>query len=119
MLWLVYKIVINYTHNYKVAMLSYFLAYFFVGISPWYIVTYSDAVGILFPVGIIRLYQIQKNDLSNLKRIIIQMLIGFVSILGYHIKPQIFILFIEFLIFSKIKKFTKTSLDGFKKIFYI
>ena len=99
-LWLVYKIVINYTHNYKVAMLSYFLAYFFVGISPWYIVTYSDAVGILFPVGIIRLYQIQKNDLSNLKRIIIQMLIGFVSILGYHIKPQIFILFIAIVLFE-------------------
>ena len=93
-IWLVYKVTFEFSKSQKVSFLSYLLAYLFVGISPWFIVAYSDATGFMFPVLIIRLYQLAKGTDSKLKEVVWWNLLGLTSVVGFLVKPQTFIAFI-------------------------
>ena len=74
-----------------------------IGLSPWFIVTYSDQAGIIFPVLILRLSQriSQSRDRGRLAGS--NLLWGAVSLVagtGYFIKPQIVIAYIAVLLFN-------------------
>lgn len=56
-----------------------------VGMSPWVIVPYSDATGLIFPVGQVYLFlRIRQGE----KKSLCSFLLAFLCYLGYHIKPQ-------------------------------
>lgn len=58
------------------------------GLSPWVVVPYSDATGILFPVLLFYLYT---RLCHGKQQGFMIFLIAFFSYIGYHIKPQIVI----------------------------
>lgn len=100
-IWLVYRVTIDLTKSQRVAFLTYTMAILLVGISPWFIVAYSDATGILFPVLIIRLYQLSLKSEKIVAKILWSIILGFVSLTGFFIKPHILIAFIA-VIFAEI-----------------
>ncbi len=68
-----------------------------VGMSPWLIITYSDQVGLIFPVLILNIavrmrYRLPEekgqDEKDHLKKIGAWGLIGVLSAIGYSIKPQ-------------------------------
>ena len=93
-IWLVYRVTIELTKNQRVAFLTYAVAFLFVGVSPWFIVAYSDATGIALPILIIRLYQLSMDSEKRVAKTLWSIALGFVSVAGYFIKPQILIAFI-------------------------
>lgn len=71
----------------KSCYVAFLFSFFFIGLSPWFFVPYSDSYGILCPTLVLLLYTIIKKPLLKWP------LLFFFSILGYHIKPTaIFIL---------------------------
>lgn len=90
-IWLVWLITYDTSRSYRITWLAYGTAYLFVGISPWFIVAYSDATGIVFPVLILRLYQIASRQKNRIVGVLDWGLIGVTAIIGYCIKPQIII----------------------------
>ena len=93
-MWLVYAITFDMAHNYRLAWMTYLTAYFFVGLSPWYIVAYSDATSMIIPLLIIRVYQLIRKRKRIILRILLWILLGFIAMSGYYIKPQTVIAFI-------------------------
>ena len=62
-----------------------------VGTSGWILIPYSDSWGLIFPMAILYLYvELQNGKHTKMK----WGLLGVLSCFGYHIKPQIFIVFI-------------------------
>lgn len=73
--------------GFTVGYLTFALSFFFVGLSPWIMVPYSDAYGVLCPSIVLFIYCCLGS--SNVK----WALIAFFSIIGYSIKPTaIFVL---------------------------
>ncbi len=93
-IWLVYKVAFDFAGSQRLAFLVYFTAYLFVGLSPWFIVPYSDAAGLLFPILTIRLFQLYNRPGRPVTTVLWCVLTGFVSIAGFFIKPQVFIAFL-------------------------
>ncbi len=115
-MWLVYRVTIDLTNNQRTAFLTYSTAVLLVGISPWFIVAYSDATGILFPVLIIRLYQLSLKSEKNAAKALWSIILGFVSLAGFFIKPQILIAFIAVIlaeVFCLFGKGHRRRLSGF------
>lgn len=77
--YLTYRIAFDLFHSYRAAWLTYAVAYLFVGLSPWFIIVYSDATGIVLPVFLIRLYQKGLHQTSNGKSMTISALICFLQ----------------------------------------
>lgn len=93
-IWLVYRVSYDLTKSRKLSFFIYFTAYLCVGISPWFIVAYSDATGFLIPILIIRLHQlIHRSDTKKITYVWCGLL-GIVALAGYYLKPQVFISFI-------------------------
>ncbi len=68
-------------------------------LSPWCIITYSDEVGILIPLLILRLYQRMIRGEGGLKKtLFLSITISALAAAGYMIKPQIILSFIAVLI---------------------
>ena len=104
--YLVYKTAALYIEK-KYALFSYFVAVFSLGISPWTIIFYSDAVGLFIPILTFYLYNkpiAQKN-----KRIAVRISSFCLGTVGYFIKPQCVIVLIAILIIEALKLF-----NGFK-----
>lgn len=95
--WLIYDIAYKISDSCTCAWATYFMYVLFVGISPWFIVPYSDSTGILFPVMIVWLYTRIKRD-SKRQNMIVAIAIGVVSNFGMHIKPQAIIVLIAIVI---------------------
>ena len=93
-IWLVYRVSYDLTKSHRISFLIYFTAYLSVGISPWFIVAYSDATGFLLPMLIIRLHQLIHRAGTKKSAYVWSGLLGLVSIAGYYLKPQLFICFI-------------------------
>ena len=90
-IWLVYVVTFDFTRNTKVAFIAFLSAALFIGLSPWFIVAYSDATGFLFPVLIIRIYQLENNSNHQRNKTVWGIILGIVSCMAYYIKPQILI----------------------------
>ncbi len=97
-LLLVFLITRDMTGSIKPAWFAYSLSYLFVGLSPWFMIAYSDATGIVFPLLIIRLYQISKRCQRPLVVLLLRFLIGLLSMASFYIKPQLLIAFIAVII---------------------
>ncbi|MDO4983381.1 MAG: hypothetical protein Q4E35_07500, partial [Eubacteriales bacterium] len=69
----------------RTSLLAYFLSVITIGISPWVSVFYSDTLCLFVPILVIYLYIKPKN--SKLSSAVHCLLIAFVSIIGYYLKP--------------------------------
>lgn len=67
----------------KIAILFYLVL---VGFSPWLIVPYSDSTALIFPIAILRIFQLLSNKKHSLIKV---MAIAFLTFWGYKIKPQV------------------------------
>ena len=97
-LLLIFLISRDITGSIKMAWFAYTVAYLFVGLSPWFMIAYSDATGIVFPLLIIRLYQISMKSQKPYIVLLLRVLLGIVSMASFYIKPQLFISFIAVII---------------------
>ncbi len=78
----------------KAAFLSYFLYVFWIGFNPYLFITYSDAVGLIFPLVILRLFQLVLLMKKGNTVIPTAAVAGVFAALGYAVKPQTVIVFI-------------------------
>ncbi len=93
--WVLYDAVKELSGKKSAAITAWFAYAALSGLSPWLVVTYSDALGLAFPIFIFRLYQTMKDK----KRIALKWaLLVLLSYWGYRIKPQVVIVFIAIVI---------------------
>ena len=78
--------------NSFLSLKGYFILMIITILSPWINIPYSDTFAAAIPISIIYIYT--KDNKKKLDYI----LIGFLSILGYYIKPTVFIVFIGIVI---------------------
>lgn len=81
--------------NKKWAIFSWFIYLLLIGISPWVVITYSDPLALFLPILIFFIYTREFTGKYNLVKWLI---IGIISFLGYHIKPQVIIILIAIVI---------------------
>ncbi len=98
--YLTYRIAFDLFHSYRAAWLTYVVAYLFVGLSPWFIIVYSDATGIVLPVLLIRLYQKGQYQTTKGRSLTLFAILGFFAMAGFYLKPQIFITAIAMVLVS-------------------
>ena len=97
--YLLYQVVRELT-NVKVALFAWCVYVIHVALSPWLVILYSDALALFFPVALLRLYQLTQNG----KFVWIKWAgIGFLSYVGYKIKPPIAIVFIAIALIELIR----------------
>lgn len=93
--YLLYQISKKMFYNNKIAFLVWIVYGLWVGLIPWYMITYSDPAGLIFPILILWLYQ----SMENRKAIGWKSVgIGIVSFIGYQIKPTVLIMYIAILL---------------------
>ena len=121
-MYLIYKVSLNLTKHQTTALFTFFSGCAFIGISPWFIVAYSDATSFFLPILLIRLYQISNNTNKKSIQYIILSLIGFLTFFSYNIKPQIIICFIAILLVDLLSinyhQFRKKAAVFTKKILF-
>lgn len=93
--YLLYQVSKKMFHNNKISFVVWAVYGLWIGLMPWYTVTYSDPLGIIFPVSILWLYQSMESNKSIWRKSI---LIGILSFFGYQIKPSLLIIYIAVLI---------------------
>ncbi len=81
--------------SFRAAFFSFILYGFWIGFNPWLVITYSDAVGLIFPLLSIKIFQSMLRLKSPL---ILPLLLGASAAFGYAVKPQTSIVFIAALI---------------------
>lgn len=84
----------------RLGVFSMLLYTLMVGASPWLSIPYSDALTLIFPIGIFALYLMEAS--SPGKRIAKWMLIGMIGYCGYRIKPQCIIIVIAIVLIEAI-----------------
>ena len=106
---LLQRICFAYTNSHVISWCVWLFYAFFVGLSPWLLIPYSDSFGLIFPVLLLWIYHWQKNGrLLWLKWI----LLGALSFIGYKIKPQVVIMTIAILIVESIHILTNIKEKG-------
>lgn len=78
----------------------YMIYHLLVGASPWVSIPYSDSMGLIFPVLILALY-IRREKTSHIFGLWFGL--AALSVIGYRIKPQLFIVFIAVLIIESME----------------
>lgn len=95
---MVFLITKDMTGSLKTAWFAYLTAFILIGLSPWFLVAYSDATGIVLPLVVVRLYQISGKCRKHICIYILRVLLGLVSAASFYIKPQLLISFIAVII---------------------
>lgn len=108
--FLVYKVTSLYTRK-RYAFAAFALAALSFGLSPWSVIPYSDAFGIIFPIACFYLF-VKPVD-STVKKYMNFIFATILAICGYLIKPQCLIIVIAFLIFETIYGFRKIHIKNF------
>ena len=99
---MLYFCVKKITNNQKLSLLSWIIYFLLVGTSSWFLVPYSDSVGLLFPMLILFVYvYFNKNIYFK------TFLIALISFVGYQVKPQVLIVFIAIVVFEFLRLFSK------------
>lgn len=102
---------IEHMSNSVYAYFAWFLYVIHVGISPWLFIPYSDSLGLIFPLAIVRIYQ----KLQNRKHVLFKWaIIGAGAYFGYNIKPQILITMIALLIIDVLQFLKQCNKKMFK-----
>lgn len=99
--WLVYLIAKRKVST-KYSLLGYVLTVVLVGLSPWNVICYSDAIALFFPIFIIYIYT--ENRICRCVKCFAVLIIGY---LGYCVKPQVAIVIIAIVITELIKNLKK------------
>ena len=111
------KTIGNFTSKKTLKILGATIFVLFIGLSPWYIIPYSDTYSILFPISVLYNYTKENKKFHN------YLLIGLFSFLGYLIKPTNIIILIAifilefFKVLFNILKNPKIMLKNFIGIF--
>lgn len=95
--WLTYIITRKYA-SIKYSLLGYILAVALLGVSPWNVICYSDAIALFFPIFIMYIYT--EDRINIYVRSFIILVAGY---LGYCIKPQAAIVIIAIIIAELLK----------------
>ncbi|MDE7423518.1 MAG: hypothetical protein K2N51_07465 [Lachnospiraceae bacterium] len=98
--YLLYQVSKKMFHNNKISFVVWTIYGLWIGLMPWYTVTYSEPLGIIFPVAILWLYQRMESNKAVWRKSI---LIGILSFLGYQIKPSVLIIYIAILIIAVLR----------------
>ena len=113
---LLYEIIRDEAHSFRAAMTGWLSYAFLIALSGWNIVIYTDPMGVVFPVAVLRIYQLTKQD--NKRFYFRWGAITFLSYVGYKIKPTALIVFIAIVgveIIQLIKKCNAKDLFVFGK----
>lgn len=87
-----------------------------LGTSPWLVIPYSDSMGILIPILILRIYHFIQNG----KRVYIKWIaVSVLAFIGYHIKPQTLIVFIAVLIIESAHLISEADKKKLKKSAFV
>lgn len=78
----------------RICWLSWILSVLLTGLSPWMVVTYTDSLGLVFPISILYLYFRVSKTNSNRKKVLGWTLLLILGYVGYLIKPQAVIMLI-------------------------
>ncbi len=81
-IYLIYLYIKFLGGGYELALLGWLLGLIMIGLNPYNILPYSDSISIIFPVAILILYRKSEN------KSYLWIVIMFVGICAYHIKPQ-------------------------------
>lgn len=84
-LCLLYRLVLDITKSYFIAFLNGGIYFVFIGLSPWLVITYTDSMGLIFPILILFAYH-KCNDKNVLMSTFVICLLTY---FGYKIKPQV------------------------------
>ena len=103
---ILYYVVKEITKNRCASCFAWVIYLLLVGISPWVSIPYSDSMGLIFPIAILGVYIWSEKCLGKI-RIYLWGVIGFLTIIGYHIKPQITIVPIAIWIYVICLSFSK------------
>lgn len=95
------KTIANITENKIYKIIGAIVFFCFIGLSPWFLVPYSDTYSIIFPIFILYNYTKQNKKIYN------YILIGLFSYIGYLIKPTTVIVVIAISIVELYKIFIK------------
>lgn len=90
--YLVYRVTYEFTQNKILSLFALGVYSLFMGCSPWFAISYSDATGILFPIAIFHSWQLSQKTSSGRTRCSLYALVGLSSYIGFKIKPQIVII---------------------------
>jgi hypothetical protein len=99
--------------NKKWASVSWIVYFLLIGTSPWVVITYSDPFALFLPILIFFVYT---RDLTGKANLIKWFLIGVLSFIGYHIKPQVIIIFIGIAIVEIWRLLILTNVEKKKKL---
>ena len=84
-------------YSYRYAMVLWLVYALWIGLNPWLIITYSDCVGLIFPLLTLFLFiKLEKKGYNP----VYPALMGIVAALGYAVKPQTVIIYIAIVIVS-------------------
>ena len=67
--YLLYQVSQKMFCSYRIAFLIWMVYALWIGFMPWYTVTYSDPVGIIFPIVIVWIYQWMENNKAVWKKV--------------------------------------------------
>ncbi len=95
-----YRILSDLTEDVLASYAGLIIYEIWIVLSPWFIITYSDEVGLLFPILILRLYQkAETPGINRIRRLLYSAAISALAAAGYFIKPQIVLAFLAINIF--------------------
>lgn len=90
-------IVAKETKSRRAAWYASLIYMIYIGISPWLMIPYSDSMALIFPIGILMVY------MCFGEKKYIWIVIGFLSAIGYLIKPQTAIVLIAIMLVEMIR----------------
>ena len=104
--YLVFKSVQSLIKNPVLPYIAWTVFALHVGLSPWISIPYSDAITLLIPIAVFRLFQLTENKRCLMLK---WALIGALSFLGFKIKPQVLIILIAILIYEAVSFLCKSE----------
>jgi len=78
----------------RAAFIAWLLYAVWIGFNPYLLITYSDAVGLIFPLILLRLFQLILMRGREGSGLLYVLFAAFIGALGYAVKPQTVIVFI-------------------------
>ncbi len=100
----------------KAGFIAWFIYALWIGFNPYILITYSDAAGLIFPLIMLRLFQLAVNENNGSKRIVLMALSGITAAFGYAVKPQTVIVFVAVLIILVLRLFFRGEKKSLKMI---
>lgn len=106
---LTFRIVKLLTNRESMAWMGYILYILLIGTSPWVVIPYSDATGLLLPVLILWLYL---NHRKYKHTAVTWGILAALAVIGYRVKPQIVILLIAIGMIELLNSIGKKKWNG-------